>query len=787
MARGKSLQELGIKDSSFLETARKRWKAADDADDKQSTREQEDLAFYDDQQWPADILRMRGPQPAADGMPAALGRPTLVINKVREPVRQVQNEIRASDIGIELVPADDFGDLGITLDDTEITLREGLIRRIQRESEAQEARNWAGDRATIAGRGYYLVMTRYMPGKTWDQEIYVHRIYNQAGVKLDPAHEQPDGSDADWGFIGTWMPWDKFQSLYPKLADGKPNPFSDAGEAEFLSMNERYPDWYNAENDRKAIRIVDYWYTEREARELAILSDGSYVWTDELKKTGRGKDASYVLPRGVSVVDTRTVIDASIKFCKIAGGILVLEETDWLGPDLPIIKVLGEEIQPYDEERRAEGMVRPARGAQRAYNYMISKLVETVGLTPIPPLQVDPDAIEGYKTWYQNANIRPLPYLPYRSYDDQQRQLAPPMRPNVDPNLQPMAVALSVFDQSIKSTTAVPDPTLGNVDPSLKSGKAIKEVVANAKQSTSNFLDNRIRSTRREGTIINNLLYPVYGARPGRLVRILTGEGEQQQFAIGDPQDQALKSRAAQVARLTEDAHFNVIVKVTKEFESRRQQEAAALAELITMNPEFMGWFGDLYFLNSDIPGRRQLAERVKAMLAPPILQMEQAKQSGQAALPPAVQAEMQAMKQQLAMADAAIKELEGDLKGKQLDAQTKIQTETISARTELEKARMDNATKLRVAEIQAETKGVIDANRMEHEAIALAHQTEHSETEAQRSRDHERVMETTRMAHDAATSDAQADRTAREGERNREASAVENARNRAMKPKGKA
>ena len=134
-------------DADKLETARNRWKMADAADTNQAQRERDDLAFYAGDQWPADLKLARQGQQPANGMPAVPARPTLVINKVREPVRQVQNEIRDLDIGIELTPADDFGDLGITPDDTEVALREGLLRRVVRDNQAQEAWNWAGDRA----------------------------------------------------------------------------------------------------------------------------------------------------------------------------------------------------------------------------------------------------------------------------------------------------------------------------------------------------------------------------------------------------------------------------------------------------------------------------------------------------------------------------------------------------------------------------------------------------------------------------------------------------------------
>ena len=467
-------------DTDLLATARARFRLANEADTDQAQRERDDIRFESGDQWPADIRLSRMGQQPTSGMPAVPARPTIVINKVKEPVRQILNQERASDIGIELVPADDFGDLGMVPDDTEITLREGLVRRIQRESVAADARTWAFKRAVIAGRGYYLVMTRYLPGQTWDQEIYIHRIYNQESVLLDPTHQQPDGSDAEYGFVGTWVPWDRYQAEYPYLANGRDTPYS-GQESAFMADAEQYPDWYQGDGDERAVRVVDYWYTDRTARKLAILDDGTAVWAEDV-------------PGGVEPRDTRTVIEKTIEFCKIGCGQHILEQTEWAGPDMPIVKVIGDEVLPYDSQRRCEGMVRNARDAQMGFNYMVSKEVEVIGLTPIPPLQVDPEAIDGYEPWYAVANIRTLPYLPARTYDDQGRQLAAPHRPPVDPNILPIAQAIALFDASIKSTTAVPDPTLGNVDPTLKSGRAIREVVANAAQSTSNYLDNLARS-----------------------------------------------------------------------------------------------------------------------------------------------------------------------------------------------------------------------------------------------------------------------------------------------------
>ncbi len=665
MARRKA--RTAIVDTPTLELARARFKLGNESNDPQAERERDDTAFENGEQWPTDVLQARMGTPAQPGQPSVPARPVITINKVRRSVQQVLNQERESDIGIEIVPADDFGDLGLTPDDTEITLREGLVRRIQRESQAADARSWAFKRAVIAGRGYYLVMTRYLPGKTWDQEIYVHRIYNQAGVVLDPSHEQPDGSDAEWGFMGTWVPWDRIKAQYPFLADGKNNPLTDYSEQDFIAMTESYPDWYRQsyeQTDTKgnkqtvkqvACRVTDYWYVNRETRELAVLEDGSSVWFEDL-------------PEGVGAVDTRLVVEKKIEKCTIVGGVVIVEQTDWAGPDMPIVKVLGEEILPYDEQRRAEGMVRQARGSQQGLNYMISKQVEMVGLTPIPPLMVDPEAIEGYEAEYALMTTRTFGSLKYRTYNDEGKELRPPMRPPVSDLNMGVSQSIALFDQAVKDTTAVSDPALGQADPSVKSARHARYLIEESRLGNSGFLDNLARSIRYEGQVINNLLYPIYGAKPGRMVRAILGDGEAQTMQIGDPQAQPQKpqmpqqaqqqrAKVAQVAKLTEDAHFNVIVKISKSSTNRRQQFVMQYGDILTADPNQMAVGGDLFYKNMDIPEAKELAERQRVMLAPPVQQFLASKEKGEN-FDPVAQAKLAELTQRLQHAEAALQQL---------------------------------------------------------------------------------------------------------------------------------
>lgn len=669
-------------DESFLDLARKRFQQGQDAQKEQISRELDDLKFYNDDQWPQDVRDSRAGQTPDNGLPAVPARPCLTINKVKEPVRQVLNQERQSDMGVEIVPADDFADLTDPIDPAEIELREGLVRRIQRESHAADARTWAFARAAIAGRGYYGVMTKFAEGKTWDQDIYIQRFYNQGAVTLDPSHEQPDGSDADWAFVGTWMPWEQYKAEFPSSKE-KPNRVTDAQDDEFRTLAEQHADWFTTEGDVRMCRVVDYYHTERETRELALMPDGTVAWADEL-------------PEGVKAQDTRQVIEKSIKWAKI-DGCQVLDTTDWPGRYIPIIKVVGEEIQPYDRERRFVGMVRPARDAQGAFNVMVSTWVEKIGLAPIPPLQVDPEAIEGYESWYKQLNTRTLPYVPFRTYDDQGRPFMPPARPPAESPIAAIAGSVQLFDEAIKSTTGVPDPTLGNVDPTLKSGKAIRLVQQQAALGTSNYLDNMARSVRYEGIIVNDLLYPIYGTRPGRLARIIDGEGEAQTVLIGVPmvQQDGKPVQAPPDAQnpkkyiLTKDAAFNVAIKVTQNRDTRAEQMQMMLGDLIGQNPMLMGVIGDLFFKSIQGPGTKEMAERIRATLDPRVLAMLDAKKQGQEADP-----------QMLALV-AQNKQLTDALQ----QTTQELQTQSFKVKADLQKADMDNRTKLEIARMDNETK----------------------------------------------------------------------------------
>jgi hypothetical protein len=742
---------------AFLQLARDRWAQVKQADADQDKREKDDLSFLVDP-WPGAIRAAREGQQIISGMTSPSGvpmtvppRPCISIDTLSGPIRSVVNQERAMDFGVEVVAADDFGELGAPIPDDEIKLREGLVRRIQRESEAQDARSWAFDRAVKCGRGYYGVMTRYVPGKTWDQEVVLRRFYNQAQVKLDPAHEQPDGSDAEWAMITSWMPLAEYRAKFPKALDDADNPVG--SDAEFEADTQHYPEWFTDDGETRGCFVVEYFYTERTVRELALLADGSAAWADEL-------------PAGAEVVDTRPEETKAIKWAKI-DGIQILEETDWPGRHIPVIKVLGEEVQPFDNQRRSQGIVRPAKESVQANNFTVSKFVEVVGLSSIPTVMLEEGQEEGHEDEWAARNTRTLPYVRYKRTNLEGQQANPPMPvPNETP-VQPLALGMQIFGEAIKVSTNVPSATLGEIDPTIKSGRAIKALLQQAEQGTSNYLDNLTRSMRYEGTIVNDLLYPVYGKRPGRLARIVNGENEGETVTIGQ-MAQAGQPPVGKQYTLTENARFNVAIQVSKSYDTRREHAATITGEIIAADPTQMAVIGDLFMKNTDGPLNNEMAERYRVMLAPPVqalLAQQEAQKQGAAPIPPEVQAQLAQIPALQAQLQEAVKAIETD----QVKAQAAQQQTAMKVEADLKKAELDAAAASRDKQAEIESKERIAALQAQTELAKLQATIDAQAAQAMVAAEHERTIEVMRLGSAAEQSAQQRGHEAEEKAKDRQ------------------
>lgn len=666
-----------------------------DATKHQRDRANKAKAYYADAQWDPAVKRARDGTGNQDGLPPLPPRPTVTINKFKDPVRQIVNQEKDAELGVEIVAADDFEDLSPAIDDSEIHLREGLVRRIQRQSDAASARSWAFQCAVISGEGWYRWLTRYVPGATASKELYIARIYDQRTIVADPAHEEPDGSDAEWIIVTSWVPWARYTSEFPKAHDGTDNALLGSGDDEFAALTESEPGWF--QSDDKQLRmclVVERFYVSRDSITWCELEDGTVV--DET-----------ALPKDVTVSSDRKHVEIvkTIKWVKLDGR-QVLDRTDWESADMPFAKVVCEEIQPYDDEKRAQGIIEPGEGLQDGVNAVASKYLESFAYAPPPQLMATAEQVGPYKAMYQARTTRHLPVLFHVPHIVQGTLIPPPYVSSTDvgATIHALSMGLQMFSESVSTVVGIDSQLahLGHTDPALKSGKAIQALQAQSAQGTSGPLHNLKRTVSYEGHAINNLLYPIYGTKPGRLVRMVNGQGETERVPIAGPAGAApMAAGDPPPYRLTKDAKFNVIIKIAPKVTSRRQQEAATLGEIINSNPQMMGVFGDLFFKYQDGPGHQEMSERAKAMLVPQVQQLLQ-KESGQ--LDPAqLQQQLQQKDQQLQQIEGIARAQQQELESKRLEQETKKQIALASNASSEAIARMNNETKLAVSALGAQ------------------------------------------------------------------------------------
>jgi len=200
---------------------------------------------------------------------------------------------------------------------------------------------------------------------------------------------------------------------------------------------------------------------------------------------------------------------------------------------------------------------------------------------------------------------------------------------------------------------------------------------------------------------------------------------------------------------LTKDANFNVIVKVTRNADSLREEESSFIGGMLQQNPEMMAWFGDLYFKYRDGPGHDEMAERAEVMLDPKIQAVRQAKQDG-GQMPPEAQAQLAQLKQQLDQAHEVMQKAQSELKDRgeqhKTEQETKLKIAQLQHDEAIQLQQMRDATAIEVARIAAASRHLVTATEAREEAIALAQQQAHEADQAEMDRQHE--LDKAQMGH---------------------------------------
>lgn len=718
-------------DEEVLEECRRCYKLALAATSKQREREKEDLRFQVAEfQWDEEARRAR--QGGTVGNQVVPARPILSISLVKQPLQLVKNQAAAADLGVNIHAVSEKAE------DDLAEIKQGLYRRIERDSGAEQVRLWALDRATQCGMGWYIIRTQWDEDgdDPFDQEISIQRILDQGSVFIDPSAYKPDFSDANWAFLTSWVPLEDFKRQYPDSKAAQ----EETGVLEWETMSQTAPEWVHMDNGGgRAIQIAEYWYKEHNEETICLLEDGKLVRKEEVK--------------GRRILKQRSRDKVTLKWYKVTGQ-EVIDREICEGTKIPLIPVVGIELQPFDSERRFEGMIRPARDGQRLYNVAASTMVEMMLSEPKAPFIADPKAIEGYENWWQQANTRNFPYLPYNAIINGQ-VVPPPERAQKDmAGMSISTIALNEGKGFVQSTTAVYDPSLGETPKHGQSGRAVIAQQQQSDAGTSNYLQNLANiSMPYEAQVILELMPSVYD-RSGRVTQILGGEDEKPKKVMlnkpfvqgpdGNPMP-AIVPPGTPMPQGTKhydlsEGKYTVSVSVGKSYQTRLQQGQDVLTELMPhLPPEFQIAALPTMMKFMDTPGAKELAqtfEKLRDMKFPGLTDDE-----NQQPTPDQLQTQIKAMEQKGQEVGHQLQGAIEQIKTDQAKQQAMIAKAQIDAQKEITLQKMKDATSIAVAQINASVKIGQQATEAQNEAAATGLEHQHEAEQAEIDRQHEAMM----------------------------------------------
>ena len=649
--------------SDILATARARLDMAVSALSDSRADENDDLKFYagspDNQwQWPADVLATRG---AVQGQ-TINARPCLTINKLPQHVRQVTNDQRQNRPGAKVIPVDDNADVEIA------EIFNGLIRHIEYISDADVAYDTACENQVSYGEGYIRLLTEYCEPDSFDQDIKIGRIRNSFSVYMDPTIQDPTGADAKWCFITEDITKEEFTRMYPDAAPITTLQSLGVGDQSISN-------WLNDDT----IRIADYYYIDYDKSTLNLYPGNQTAFK------GTPEDKALEAHFG-KATKSRESDRPRVRYCKI-NGYEILEEREWAGKWIPVIRIVGNEFE-VDGRIYVSGLVRNSKDAQRMYNYWVSQEAEMLALAPKAPFIGYGGQFEGYEQQWKTANITNWPYLEVNPdvTDGQGAVLPLPARAQPPMASSGLLQAKAGAAEDIKSTTGQYNASLG-MGSNERSGKAILARQREGDVGTYHYGDNLARGVRHIARQIIDLAPKIYDTQ--RIARIIGEDGETKMIKINPDQPQPVNKIVDQQGIVIEKIYnpgvgkYDVVATTGPGYATKRQEALEAMAQLLQGNPQLWAVAGDLFIKNMDWPGAQEMSQRFAKTIDPKLMSNADEDPALQAA-----QQQMQAMSQEMAQMHQMVQNMGQtvevqDMKRKDYEAQIKAyqaETQRISA-----------------------------------------------------------------------------------------------------------
>lgn len=547
---------------------------------------------------------------------ARADEPTLTINTVAAQIETVCGEQRQNRPAIHVHPADDFGArqeyaVGAGKRQRKVAgaeLYEGIIRAIEFQSGAEMHYDAAHRHAVDGGFGWLRVFTRYASGRDFDQELLIRRVKNRWSVLLDPSAQEPDFSDAGYGFIGEDMLRTEYDRRWPDKPIGA-----------LVGDTERF----FGGASQAMVRVAEYFTREARERELVLLSDGTIAWMDEIEpvldELSRGgpqtdaagnpvmdKDGMPVIRKPVEVVRSRKVSAWCVYWHKVTANAVLAGPVEMPFTSIPLVPVFGRERNFRDGRTTYTALHNEAKEPARMADYWWSAATARVGSAPKNPWVATEDAIEGHMAEWQAANRGNPAVLIYNAGQEKPFREPPPPMPVAETQM-----ALSMQGM-VKDALGLGAPGMTDVG-SDASGTAMRTRKAAEMTGTFAFTDNLSMALRRIGLLLVEAIPKVYDTE--RTMRLRNEDGTGEWVKINHVVKDEQTGQEVVVNGIGQ-GEYDVSVSAGPSYATLRQETAERQIEALRLDPTLGEVAGDLIYKSQDWPEASAIADRKRRLIA---------------------------------------------------------------------------------------------------------------------------------------------------------------------------
>lgn len=511
-------------------------------------------------------------------------RPCLTVNHTDVACTRLENQLRQQRPRIKVHPTKDA-----TIDKARRI--NGLIRHIETRSNASVAYDWGVEKAKDIGWGYWRVISEYLSGESFDQELKILGIRNPFTVYMDPSSIMPAGEDSNWVIISETMPRTEYKLKYPRAENS---------EYKYIEAPGDYVlDW----ESKTHVRLAEYFRIYEKNDTLLRLSDGSVQLESEFKQKF-SKDSGVAISDVLSALQLtveahRPTTRRQVQWFRLNGR-EVVDKRALRGKYIPVIRCEGNVLDMNGKVLR-KGMIENLKDPAQMYNYWNTAFTERLALTPKAPWVVAEGQTEGHPEW-NDANRRSYSTLVYKPVTAPGGGVLPPPERQAPAQIEGgFAEAMDRAERDLMTVSGLQPEDPQTRQRIMSGDKYLQRRQGMQDLTHFQYYDNQTYSIMWTGIILLDLIPHYYDAQ--RQQRIIGEDGKPEMVNINDGQpDNDMTA-----------GEYDVVMDTGPGYATKREEAADSMLRLMDTNlGEVVATKGaDIAFRNMDFDGAEELADRV--------------------------------------------------------------------------------------------------------------------------------------------------------------------------------